>query len=554
MRFPDAMAAVVEAYYRAWFRFHPEAAVDAGVPGYEHLLTPFRSDDMGALVCLNDELLVSLDETDPRSLDTDVAIDYRLLCAAARLENEYLLDVEPRATDPARLLPINAIYQLTIRPVADFTGAVAARLGAIPQHLRRAREHVAARVACIPLLWVESAITAAHQGAEFVGGLGRHPKVVASAVKFEPALTEAARALVEFADFLETVIAPRARGELACGRRHFEHLLARRHFLAFDADALRAFGQDLFERTRSELRDACRRLTGTDDVAAALAGLRHTHPPADRLLDVYREQMQAARRFVVERDLVSVPDVERLEVVETPMFLRHQIPFAAYSEPSPIDPEQCGHYYVTPPTDAASLAEHDGAGIMHTCVHEAWPGHHLQFVTANRHPAARTLPRLLNPSATFYEGWALYSEQLMHEEGFLDRPEQRFILLRDRLWRALRIIIDVGLHVHGLTPTDAAALMVEHLGFPHAQALADITWYTRAPTVPSGYAVGWAMINALREQRRTADATFSLRQFHDRLLSVGSVAAALVIERGFGPEFAAAVQTQFSSEARRATA
>ena len=254
---------------------------------------------------------------------------------------------------------------------------------------------------------------------------------------------------------------------------------------------------------------------------------------ADELLSVYRRQMEAARTFVAKHGLVTMPTHESLDVVETPVFLRHQIPFAAYCEPMPGDPEQRGFYYVTPPTDAAELAEHDTAGLMHTCVHEAWPGHHLQFVTANGNAVARSLPRLLNASATLYEGWALYSEQLMHEQGFLNRPEQRVLLLRDRLWRALRIVIDVDIHTRGVSAEAAAERLVAQLGFPQSQAMGELTWYTRAPTVPLGYATGWALINALRD-RVQAKSGAKLREFHDRLLSQGSVALPKTIERAFG--------------------
>jgi uncharacterized protein (DUF885 family) len=191
-------------------------------------------------------------------------------------------------------------------------------------------------------------------------------------------------------------------------------------------------------------------------------------------------------------------------------------------------------YYVTPPADDEQLAEHDSTSIRHTCVHEAWPGHHLQFVTANRNPAARTLPRLLNASATLYEGWALYSEQLMHVEGFLDSPESRYVLLRDRLWRALRVLIDIDLHCHGMTVEEASAMLAEELGFPEAQARAEIAWYSRAPTVPLGYATGWALINATRECWRADNPVATPASFHDRLLSAGSIALPRVIEHAFG--------------------
>ncbi|MBI3900340.1 MAG: DUF885 domain-containing protein [Gammaproteobacteria bacterium] len=528
--------ALVRTYFRTWFRFHPEAAVEVGVPGYAHLLTPCSEQDKGALICLNDELRVELEELNAVALDPDRFLDYRILRGAVQLENQYLLDVESRRPDPRRWLPVDAIYQLTIRPVENFEAALLARLAAIPEHLGAAQVNLEARAPSIPPLWVSSAVLAARHGADFLRALERHPKVAALANRQSLAadLGKAAEALVYFADFLERMVAPIAHGDFACGSEYFEGLLRRRHFLDVGVDQLHAFGERLFESTRQQLEAVCRERFGHTDFVRAVREIQTSHPSAENLLSVYTERMRSARAFVEARGLVTLPATEELKVVETPIFLRHEIPFAAYCEPSPNDPAQIGHYYVTPPTDAEQLAEHDDVGLMHTCVHEAYPGHHLQFATANANPAARTLSRLLHPSATFYEGWALYVEQLMHEQGFLDRPESRLLLLRDRLWRALRVLLDIELHTRGLSLDAAADRMVAALGFPRSQALADLAWYTRSPTVPLGYATGWALINALRDHIHTAEPQTSLRSFHDRLLSVGSVAAPMVIRQVFG--------------------
>jgi uncharacterized protein (DUF885 family) len=522
-------------YFKAWFRFHPESAVDVGDYAYAGLLTPFTEEDMGALVCLNDELLVGLEELDPAGLDPDRRLDYELMLGAARIENQRLLDIDPRRPDPMRMLPINAIYQLTIRPVPQAEAALRARLAAIPVHLEAARDFLIPRAAEVPRVWAESAAVAAAAGVTFLRALAQHPKLAACA---DPQGLDAARgkagaALGAFAEFLRRDIVPGALGALACGWPHFELLLRSRHFLDVDIDRLYDFGKRLVADTQGELRATCRALVGSEDSAQALRHVRREHPTRDALLDTYRAGMRAAREFLQARDVVTLPAREHLEVIETPVFLRHQIPFAAYCDPAPNDPSQHGYYYVTPPTDDAELAEHDLVGIQHTCAHEAWPGHHLHFVSTHLNPTARSLPRLLNPSAASYEGWALYSEQLMQEQGFLNQPESRYILLRDRLWRGLRVMIDIDLHTRGLSLEDAAARLTQHLGFPRSQALADVTWYTRAPTVPLGYATGWAVINALR--RRAQASGLELKAFHDRLLSAGAIALPLAIARAFGP-------------------
>jgi uncharacterized protein (DUF885 family) len=258
--------------------------------------------------------------------------------------------------------------------------------------------------------------------------------------------------------------------------------------------------------------------------------------------------MRKAHQFLQKHDIVSLPEVQSLAIIDTPVFLRHEIPFAAYHEPQPNDPKQQAWYYVTPCKEPDQLAQHDYASIAQTCVHEAWPGHHLQFVTANMNAAARSLPRLLNPSATLYEGWALYCEQMMQEQGFNQAPELEFVMLKDRLWRALRIMLDVELHCRGLSIEDAAQRMVDELGMHHEQAMADLTWYTRSPGVPMGYATGWAIINSLRDrQQQQQGDNFSLKVFHDALLSGGSMALALVIRRVFGDEAWADVESDVFS-------
>jgi len=527
---------LVRTYYQAWFRFHPEAAVDAGVPGYAHLLTPCGDEEKGALVCLNDELRVELEDIDARVLDADRRVDYEVLAGAVQLENQYLLDIEAMHPDPQRWLPVNAIYQLTIRQVENFDDAMAARLAAIPGHLSAAQMRLSARARYIPPLWVSAAAQSARGGVEFMRALAAHPKIAASAKRemVTAHLEKAVLALGHYADFLEGGVAAEAKGAFACGPEYFSHLLRQRHFIDVSADALHAFGQRLFDETQRELEAACEEVFGHRDVARAMRSIQSKHPAAGELLSVYTATLQAARAFIAERGLVTLPATERVEVIDTPVFLRHQIPFAAYCEPTPHDPAQIGYYYVTPPVDTEQLAEHDTVGLMHTCVHEAYPGHHLHFVTTNGHAAARSLPRLLNPSATCYEGWALYCEQLMQEEGFLSHPQSRITLLRDRLWRALRICLDVELHTRGLTLDAAADRLVAALGFPRSQAIADVTWYTHAPTVPLGYATGWALINALRERVRAAEPEMSLKAFHDRLLSTGAIALPLAIQRAFG--------------------
>ncbi|HBE91358.1 MAG TPA: hypothetical protein DDW55_02110 [Gammaproteobacteria bacterium] len=542
----DRFDGILDSYYKAWFRYHPEAGVEAGHDEYAGCLTPYGDDDAGALAALSRELMFSLEELDAEMLDADRQVDYELAWSSAALEAEELQVADWRYRDPERYLPVNAIYQLLIRPVGNFEEALQSRLEQIPEYLRGARRQLAARADEIPSLWMLSSLQTAREGSRFLRSIPHHPRLQ-QCERAIPGLEElaarGAKALQNFADCMESDLAPKAQGDFACGERIFSHILNYRHFLDVSADQVHELGRELFEETQSRLREACMVINGNDEVDMLSEKLRSNHPAADKLLSTYRSEMSAARKFLTKHDIVSLPEQEHLSIVETPAFFRHEVPFAAYHEPVPADPEQRAFYYVTSTDDPELLAHHDLASIRQTCVHEAWPGHHLQFVTANLNSTASSLPRLLNPSATLYEGWALYCEQMMLEEGFQAWPEQEFIMLKDRLWRAMRIMIDVELHCRGLDLETAAKRMGEELGMSLEHAMADLTWYTRSPGVPMGYATGWSLINDLRNRVKMEEAdAFTLKSFHDRLLSGGSMALPLVIRRTFGDDVWAEVE------------
>lgn len=522
---------IIDRYYRTWFRFHPTVAVDAGVEGYAGVLQPYGDDELNALKALNEKLISSLDELNSDSLSQDQQIDFQLMRSSAVLQLESHALRDWRTTEPARFLPVHAIYQLTVHEVENKSLALRERLAAIPPHLRGARSWLDIEPEKIPMIWLQSAVAEAQGGAEFFRELKQHPEIINYRISEE--LENAAHALEDFASYLQRDLADKAKGDFACGEKYFNLVLQERHFLNISSNELYLFGEQLFKKTEEELRQETQKLQGNDDVEGLLNVIRKQHPAKENLLSEYRQQMIAARKFIKENNLVSMPAKENLNVIETPAFLQHQIPFAAYYEPVATDAEQQAYYYVTPPQTEDELGEHNMIAIKHTCVHEAWPGHHLQFVTANSKSSSSTLPRLLNPSATLYEGWALYCEQLMHEMGFIEEKESRIVLLKDRLWRALRIMIDVGIHTRGLTLDVAATLMQEKLGFSKHQAMGDLTWYTQAPGVPMGYATGWSIINEIKNSLQEKE-DFDLKEFHDTLLSSGSIALPLAIVRGFG--------------------
>jgi uncharacterized protein (DUF885 family) len=230
-----------------------------------------------------------------------------------------------------------------------------------------------------------------------------------------------------------------------------------------------------------------------------------------------------------------MPADARLEIIDTPLFERHTIPYAAYLAPAPYDVEQVGYLYVTPadPTrpreeQEQQLQGHNYASIPLTALHETYPGHHLQLCLANK---AGSHLRHLVQSTLFAEGWALYCEELMHEQGFFSGPATRLYQLRDLLWRACRVVIDVELQRGRMSFEQAVDFLVRNVVVEPVNAEAEIKRYALTPTHPLSYLVGKLQILELRaEAERRLGSRFGLGDFHGALLASGTLPPTLVGE------------------------
>lgn len=524
-----------QQYYRAWFRFHPEEAVDVGVSDFSGELRSYSDDDIGALKVLNQKLVSALDEMRIDDLDVAARIDFKILRGAAEIELHALEEQDWRFRNPAGFVPVNAIYQLLVNPVEDVHKSIKHRLLQYPGYLRGAKVFLSQAAEQVVPVWLESAIDQCQSGAGFIRALGRHPLVTnkfTNPARLQPLLDEASHALENFAGFLEKEILPYASGNFACGERHFNRLLNERHFLETSAKQVLAFGERMFDETRQALLEQTKSMQGNEDIEGLHRKICQHHPQQDQLLNAYRNSIKRAFQWWSDSGYVSMPEKQSLKVQETPEFMRHLIPFAAYKPPSPADPEQHGLYYVTTVSDNALLSEHNDFSIDLTCAHEAFPGHHLQFVIEHQHQKGN-YTRLTNASASMYEGWALYAEDIAIEYGFLNKDEHKFMMLRDRLWRSLRVILDVKLQTGVLGIDEAVDLMMSELRFSKEQAKSELSWYTCSPSVPLCYATGRELILQVRDEQVT-DKGMEISAFHDNLLAQGSIALPLSIQCAFG--------------------
>jgi uncharacterized protein (DUF885 family) len=368
---------------------------------------------------------------------------------------------------------------------------------------------------------------------------GEWPAGSRELARLEKASESTTAALGDYSVWLREVI-ERSSDDFALGSEDYDRLVNLRAFDGLTTDDILQIGVDQLTANHEGRRQAAAEIDPSADVREVLTRVKEHHPHTfEEALEGYRDAMFRARDYIREHDLATLPENESLSVIPTPEYLRNVMPFAAYFQPAKFDARRRGIYIVTPSVDGdpRAMMEHNWASISNTSIHEAYPGHHQQLTAAVDHPS---VTRLLVDAPEFVEGWGMYCEQMMREQGFDASPEHRVIMYTDAIWRACRIILDVRLHRGEISVADAIEFLVSETGFERPQATAEVHRYTYTPTYQLSYLLGKVMLLRLRadEQRRLGDA-FSLRDFHDALIYSGSIPVSfhrrLLAGEGGGP-------------------
>jgi uncharacterized protein (DUF885 family) len=215
-----------------------------------------------------------------------------------------------------------------------------------------------------------------------------------------------------------------------------------------------------------------------------------------------------------------------VRVERIPIFKEQEAP-GAYYMPPPLDGSKPGIFYA----NLRSVREIPKLGMRTLAYHEAIPGHHLQIAIAQELPDLPIFRRVV-PFTAYAEGWALYAERLALEEGFHPTPYDRIGALVAELFRAVRLVVDTGLHAERWTRERAIEYMLANTGMPDTDVVAEIERYIVWPGQACAYKIGQLTILDLREraQRELGD-RFELRDFHDVVLGSGSLPLDLLERR-----------------------
>jgi uncharacterized protein (DUF885 family) len=263
-------------------------------------------------------------------------------------------------------------------------------------------------------------------------------------------------------------------------------------------------------------------------IANVLAELGKDHGQPDSIVDDARKTVNKIKAFIRDKKIVTLPEPDTCKVIEMPEFQRGFS--AAYLNPAPpLDPKANSLYAVAPPPKEWSaerretfFREYNSAMLQILTIHEAYPGHYVQLAYANRCPS---LVRKVLWSGTFAEGWAVYTEQMMLDQGYGDGDlSLRLHQLKFYIRAVLNAILDHRMHCTNMTDDEAMAMLVGRGFQTEAEAVGKIARAKQSSTQLSTYFVGRTAFYNLRQtvQRKQGDA-FDLGKFHEAVLSHGTL-------------------------------
>jgi uncharacterized protein (DUF885 family) len=341
------------------------------------------------------------------------------------------------------------------------------------------------------------------------------------------AQTEAAHAVAAYIDHLEKEVAPRARGSFRLGQSVFEQKLKLDEGVGLPVERLLAIAMRELRSTQEAFKALASRMNGGDPLAA-WTRTKAEHPAPGELVAVGRQQLDELQTFLERQAIITMPPGEPITVAQTPDFYRWS--FASMWTPGPFEPKATQAYYYLTDADRSWSAErqdeylrdYNYPTLWSISIHEVYPGHFVHYQHLRRVDSKARKSILFAP-ASFVEGWAHYTEQMMIEAGF-GRQDYGIQLgqLAEALIRLARFVVCIRLHAEDLSVEQGVRFFRDEAYMEEASARREAERGTFDPTYLV-YSLGKLMLLKLRQDcKQLQGKAFSLRSFHDTLLSQGT--------------------------------
>ena len=535
----------VDDYFDTRFAYLPSQGTDAGFNQYDARLEDRSRARIEARIAELKSFLARLQAMDRSRLSFDDQIDADAIEGQIR---GYLLDQETIRTwehNPMGYAGLagnaaDILIKRDFAPAAERLRSLISRLKQVPAVYAAGK----ANLVNPPREFTDLAIRICKGSAGYFSGtVANWAKDAAGndaalRKEFDDANASVVAATRDFAEWLEKDLLPRSKGSYAIGAANFLAKMKYDERVDMPLADLLAKGEAQLAKDYAAFVETARKIDPAKTPAQVMKSLSDDHPTPETLISSVDRSVENARRFLVEKDLVTIPSEVRPLVHETPPFARSGS-FASMDTPGAYETKATeAFYYVTPVEkdwDAKHQEEHlrlyNPYVVSIIDVHEVWPGHYLQFLYAPKFP---TKTRKLIFCGTNAEGWAHYAEQMMVDEGFGGGdPKYRLAQLQEALLRDCRYVVGIKLHTQGMTVEDGAKVFVER-GFQEpANGYEEARRGAYNPTYLY-YTLGKLEIQGLRDEYR-AKTGATLKQFHDAFVSQGGLPIELVRRILFRP-------------------
>jgi uncharacterized protein (DUF885 family) len=421
----------------------------------------------------------------------------------------------------------------TFAPPEQRLKSLTARLKLMPNALAEARKNLDNP----PRVYTEIAIEQLDGNRDFFAknvpaafGEVRDPTLIA---EFKTANDAVIAALEDYKRWLESDLLPRSNGSFAYGADTYRKVLAADDMITTPLPDLLSIAETDLKRNQQAFAEAARKIDPTKPPIEVLADVAKDYPPPSELLAVTQSNLDGLAQFVRDKQIIDLPQAPAVRVVATPPFLRATTS-ASMDTPGPFETVATeAYFHMTLPDPTWPKEEQDDfmsqwyrPSISNVSVHEVWPGHYVQFLYAKGFPSD---VRKVFSTASNFEGWAHYCEQMMLDEGLhADDPRYRLAQAQDALLRDVRFIVGIKMHTQGMTIEQARDMFVNEAYQPGPVAESEAKRGTSDATY-GYYTMGKLMILKLRDdyKAKMGDA-YSLKGFHDAFIELGPLPLPLI--------------------------
>jgi uncharacterized protein (DUF885 family) len=502
----------------------------------DDLLDDFSPAGIDASRALLQDIETRIAKLDAKALNAEQRADTAIMrdaIGASRLDLDEIQSYRHNPTTYVELLG-NALYSpyiLHYAPAPERFKHIIQRVAKIPEFVRQAEENLEDS----PEIWNKVAREENAGNIDLIDGLLRSACPPALAQIYAEAATPALDALRGFNAWLEGSLSKKTADWRLGKQRYaakFRYVLA----TGKTPEALLKEAETDLAKTRQDLV----RLAAPKSVEQALADVAQRHASPATFMASAKQSLANATAFVKAKDLLTLPPNSNLHVIETPVFMRGVYGVGGFNQAPPLEPTLGAFYWVTPIPASwpqaridSKLREYNDSGLAHLTVHEAMPGHYVQAEYANEvQPRPRRLLRSIFGNGPYVEGWAVYAQQLMADEGYLgDSAGYKLTLAKQMLRVLANTILDVRLQTMGMTDAQALDLLVKGSYQETEEATAKLQRAKlsscQLPTYYAGYK-GWL---AVREHYEvTHGEAIPLKQFHEAALREGAVPLPVLAE------------------------